>query len=107
MMCGADDSEPGNGRFDHTICPCLGVSCPETVLVAHMTGSSYLLMAYPHREPAAFVVETDADLLHRAFQVAFGYRTAEVASENGNPAPEDGALPAKRIQRVSAVPAFT
>jgi hypothetical protein len=46
----AIDPEPGDGRLDHSICP--GVPCPETVLVARMTGGSYLLMAYPHREPA-------------------------------------------------------
>jgi hypothetical protein len=37
----------------HSIRP--GVSPPDTVLVAVMTDGSYLLMAYPQREPAAFV----------------------------------------------------
>jgi hypothetical protein len=92
----AVNQEPGNSRLDHSICP--GVSCPETVLVARMTGGSYLLMAYPHREPAAFVVSADADLLHRALQAAFGHPAAEVAGGNGHPEPDDSALPTKQAQ---------
>jgi hypothetical protein len=42
----AIDPEPGDYRLDHSICP--GVPCPETVLVARMTGGGYLLVAYPH-----------------------------------------------------------
>jgi hypothetical protein len=88
--------EPDNGRLHHNICP--GVPCPETVLVVRMTGGSYLLMVYPHQEPAAFVVRTDADLLHGALQAAIGCPAAKGANGDGNPAPEDGALPTKRIQ---------
>jgi hypothetical protein len=56
-------------------------------------------MAYPQREPAAFLMRADADLLHQALVAAFGHPTAKVASENGNPASEDRALPTERVQR--------
>lgn len=92
----AIDPEPGDGRLDRSICP--GVPCPETVLVARMTDGSYLLMAYPHREPAAFVASVDADLLHDALHTAFGYPTAQVAGGNSDPAPQASALPGKRVQ---------
>jgi hypothetical protein len=62
-----------------------------------MMDGSYLLMAYPGLEPAAFVVRADADLLHEALQAAFGCPTAEVDNESGV-APEDTALLTKRVQ---------
>ncbi len=37
-----------------------------------MTDGSYLLMAYPQREPAAFVARDDAGLLRQALAGAFG-----------------------------------
>ncbi|MGH3694037.1 MAG: hypothetical protein ACRDRX_08645 [Pseudonocardiaceae bacterium] len=37
-----------------------------------MTDGSYLLMAYPQREPAAFVVRDDAGPLREALAAAFG-----------------------------------
>jgi hypothetical protein len=92
----AIDQEPDDGRLDHSICP--AVPCPETVLVARMTGGSYLLMAYPQQEPAAFVVSADADLLHDALQAAFGYPTVQVTRGDGNPAPPASAPPGERIQ---------
>ncbi|HEY6423943.1 MAG TPA: hypothetical protein VIY28_11980 [Pseudonocardiaceae bacterium] len=92
----ATDQKSGNGSLDQSVCP--GVAWPETVLVARMTGGSYFLMAYPQREPAAFVARPDAALLHDALEAAFGYPTAKVARENGDPAPEDSALPGKRVQ---------
>jgi hypothetical protein len=91
----AIDPELGDGRLDRSICP--GVPCPETVLVARMTGGGYLLMAYPHQEPAAFVVSDDADLLHDALHAAFGYPVADVTSGSSSPA-SDSAPPGKRVQ---------
>lgn len=55
-------------------------------------------MAYPHREPADFVMSADADLLHSALQAAFGYPTADVTSANGSSAPDDSACSIKRVQ---------
>ncbi|HET9258062.1 MAG TPA: hypothetical protein VFO16_23080 [Pseudonocardiaceae bacterium] len=95
-MGGAIDPEPGDGRLDYSICP--GVPCPGTVLVARMTGGGYLLMAYPHREPAAFVVSDDADLLRDALRAAFGYPTAEITSGTSNPAPQASVSPGKRVR---------
>lgn len=91
----AIDLEPGDGFLDHNICP--GVPCPEIVLIARMIGGSYLLRAYPQREPAAFVVSADADLLHDALQAAFGYSTAEGVNGNSDSAPEDNAPLTKRV----------
>jgi hypothetical protein len=90
------EPQPGEGRLDHSICP----GCPglKTVLVARMTGGSYLLAAYPHQEPAAFVVSADADRLRGALQDVFGYPTAPVAGESSNPAPQASASPGKRVQ---------
>lgn len=65
--------------IDHSIRP--GVPCPETVLVAVMSDSSYLLVGYPQSEPAAFVTGEDADLLRDALAGAFGYPTDGVASK--------------------------
>jgi hypothetical protein len=63
-----------------------------------MTDGSYLLVAYPGLEPAAFVVRADANRLHDALQAAFGHPTAEVAGESGTAASEDAAFPLKRGQ---------
>ena len=95
-MGGAMKPQPGDGCPRHTICP--GVPCPETVLVGRMTDGSYLLVAYPQLEPAAFVVRADADLLQETLQASFGHPAAEVVNESGNAAPEDTALPTKRAQ---------
>jgi hypothetical protein len=75
---GHDDQKPG---LDHSIRP--GVPCPETVLVARMTDGSYLLMAYPQRVPAAFVVKTEADLLRQVLDGAFGSPPDDATSGNG------------------------
>jgi hypothetical protein len=90
------EPQPGDGCPRHTICP--GVPCPETVLVGRMTDGSYLLVAYPQLGSAAFVLRADADLLQEALQTAFGHPTAEVVNESGTAAPEDAALPIKRVQ---------
>ncbi len=73
---GANDHPDRNGvdgqqqrGIDHSIRP--GALCPETVLVAVMTDGSYLLMAYPLGEPAAFVVAKDAVRLRRELAAAF------------------------------------
>lgn len=58
------------GAIEHSIRP--AVPCPETVLVVVMTDRSYLLLAYPQGEPAAFVVGKDADPLRRELAAAFG-----------------------------------
>ncbi len=63
--------------IDHSISP--DVPCPETVLIARMTDGSYLLMAYPQREPAAFVTRENADVLQQALQGAFGSPTPEMS----------------------------
>jgi hypothetical protein len=63
-----------------------------------MTDGSYLLVAYPGLEPAAFVARADADLLHRSLQAAFGYPTAEVGGDSGTAAPQDTASSNKRVQ---------
>jgi hypothetical protein len=77
-----EDQEAPPG-IDHSISP--GVPCPETVLVARMYDGSYLLMTYPQREPAAFVVQDDAGPLQQALAKAFENFNEEVAhrSENG------------------------
>jgi hypothetical protein len=49
-----------------------GVLSLETVLVAVMTDGSYLLMAYPQREPAVLVAPNDAGSLREALAAAFG-----------------------------------
>jgi hypothetical protein len=92
---GAMEPQPGDGCPRHTISR--GLPCPETVLVGRMTDGSYLLVAYPQLEPAAFVVRADADLLQEALQAAFGHPTAEVVNGSGNAAPEDATLPTKRV----------
>lgn len=48
-----------------------GMPCPETVLVAAMADGSYLLMAYPQREPAALLTRNDAGPLRHALTAAF------------------------------------
>lgn len=58
----------------HSISP--GVPCPETVLIAVMSDGSYLLMAYPQREPAASVARDDAGLLRQALTAAFESHTS-------------------------------
>ena len=58
------------GGIEHSIRP--EVPCPEIVLVAVMTDGSYLLMAYPQKEPAAFVTAQDALRLRRKLAAAFG-----------------------------------
>lgn len=73
---GHDNQEPPP-RITHSIRP--GVLCPETVLVARMTDGSYLLMAYPQSEPAAFIARENADVLRQALQGAFGSPVAEVS----------------------------
>lgn len=68
--------------IDHSISP--GVPCPETVLVAVMSDGSYLLVSYPQGKPAAFVIGEDAGPLRQALAGAFGNRTDEAASGDGN-----------------------
>jgi hypothetical protein len=77
-----EDQEAPPG-IDHNISP--GVSCPATVLVARMYDGGYLLMAYPQREPAAFVVQDDAGPLQQALAKAFENSKEEIVrgSENG------------------------
>lgn len=65
---GGTDQEASPG-ITHSINP--GVPCPETVLVAVMIDGSYLLMAYPQREPAALVARDDAGPLSQALKAAF------------------------------------
>lgn len=66
----------------HSIQP--GVPSPETVLVAVMTDGSYLLMAYPQREPAAFVIKDDAGPLRDALTAAFGSSTDPIQRTMGS-----------------------
>ena len=68
------------------------------MLVARTRGGSYLLMAYPQQEPAAFAVSADADLLHCALQAAFGYPTTQVARGNSDPAPHASNSLGKRVR---------
>lgn len=88
---------PGSG---HSISP--GEPCPETVLVARMTDGSYLLMAYPQNEPAAFVARDDACLLRQALTAEFRSPTNETARENGysngKVVPEHGAPHTEQAQ---------
>jgi hypothetical protein len=93
---GARKPQPGDGCLRHLICP--GTACPETVLVGRMTDGSYLLMAHPGLEPAAFVVRADADLLYEALQAAFGPPTTGVGGESDTAAREDTALSTKWMQ---------
>lgn len=84
----------GDGQDQHAgkAAPPLGVEysispdvpCPKTVLVAVMTDGSYLLMAYPQREPAAFVTRDDAGPLRQALVEAFWSPSGEAATGNGN-----------------------
>jgi hypothetical protein len=74
---GAHDHRHRNGvdgpqqrGIEHSIRP--ASLCPETVLVVVMTDGSYLLMAYPLGEPAAFVIAKDAVPLRRELAAAFG-----------------------------------
>jgi hypothetical protein len=60
---------PNRAQLRDGLAPVLG---PDTVLVAAMTDGSYLLMAYPQRESAAFVARDDAGLLRQALAEAFG-----------------------------------
>ena len=84
-----------DGELDHNIRPEL--SCPVTV--TRPGNGSYLLMAYPCCEPAAFVVRADADPPQRAPQAAVRCPTDEVASQDGNTASQDNALPIKQVQQ--------
>lgn len=65
----APEPEPGTG-VERSIRP--GVPIPETVLVAVMADGSYLLMAYPQQEPAAFLAPDDAGPLREVLTAAFG-----------------------------------
>jgi hypothetical protein len=56
--------------IEHSIRP--AAPCPDTVLVAVMTDGSYLLMAHPLGEPAAFMVAKDATGLRRELAAVFG-----------------------------------
>lgn len=67
-----------------------GLPCPETVLIARMTDGSYLLMAYPRREPATFVTAEDAGSLREALNAAFGTTPDTAVSSNGK---HTGAVP--------------
>ncbi len=66
----AHQNQNASPDIQHSIRP--GVPSPETVLVTVMTDGSYLLWAYPQREPAAFVVPDDAGPLREALTAAFG-----------------------------------
>ncbi len=104
----SDEASPG---IDHSIRP--GVPAPETVLVAAMADGSYLLMAYPHHEPAAFVTRDDAGLLREALTAAFQSPRDEDSNATGRnesgtrtntgtvpsaAVPRQGVLPAKQVQ---------
>lgn len=75
----AGQDAPG---IDHSMIP--AHPCPETVLVARMNDDSYLLMAYPQREPAAFVAKEDANVLRQEPQGAFGTPADATVSGNGH-----------------------
>ncbi|MGH3899366.1 MAG: hypothetical protein ACRDTA_14215 [Pseudonocardiaceae bacterium] len=74
------------------------VPCPATMLVAVMNRGSYLLVAYPQGEPAAFVVE-EADLLKQILAGAFAKHGDErAAGVNDSGTPERGTAAAKQVQ---------
>lgn len=102
---GLHDSDHTEQREGHEPPPCIersirpDMACPETTLVAIMSDGSYLLMAYPRGEPAAFVVEEEADLLKQALARAFGkHRDERAASRNSSGTSEHGTLGAKQVQ---------
>ncbi len=74
------NNQEATHAIDHSISP--GVSCPETVLVTRMTDGSYLLMSYPHRERAAFVVRDDAGPLRQALHAVLGSSVDEITCVN-------------------------
>lgn len=93
----SQEAPPGIG---HSIRPDMPV--PDTVLVAVMNDGSYLLVGYPQREPAAFVIAEDAGSLRQALEAAFGNPTDEAVSGNGNSngivVAGNGALDTKTVQ---------
>lgn len=66
---GAQD-QPVSVGIGYSISP--GVPCPETVLVAVMTGGGYLLIGRTRDMPVAFVAARDANPLRHALHSAFG-----------------------------------
>jgi hypothetical protein len=89
----SQEPPPGTGTTP-SINP--ATSCPETVLVAVMADGSYLLMAYPHREPAAFVTRDEAGLLREALTAAFQNPGDEDSNATGTAAPGHTALPTEQ-----------
>ncbi|MGQ0718413.1 MAG: hypothetical protein ACT4NP_14100 [Pseudonocardiales bacterium] len=101
---GLRDSDTTNQRERQKLPPGIersirpDVPCPETKLAAVMSNGSYLLVAYPRGEPAAFIVE-EADLLKQALAGTFRkHRDEQAASGKDSGTPERGTLGAKQVQ---------
>lgn len=102
-------SDDAGACLDHEVPSDIGHSirldapCPEAVLVAVMSDSSYLLVGYPQGGPAAFVVRENTDILRRGLEGAFGNSTDEAArrsdNSNGTTVPCNGALRIEKAQR--------